>query len=121
MDMQRFQFTHHKLEVFQVARQMAQLVKPLADRVPRGYRKWADQLLRSAGSTVGLIGEGANRFDSGQKRQRYSEARGEAGEVASWVELLHSFDMIPEVEAVAVLELCNRTCAMLTKLIKRYS
>ena len=49
-----------------VAREMAMRVKPVVERVPRGYRNWADQLLRAAGNTVGLIGEGANRFSPGR-------------------------------------------------------
>ena len=121
MDIEQYQFTHHKLDAYRVAREMALRVKPVAERVPRGHRSWADQLTRAAGNTVGLIGEGANRFSSGQKRQRFTEARGEAGEVASWVELLHSYGMVPEAEAEAVLHLANRVCAMMTGLIKRHS
>ena len=41
--------------------------------------------------------------------------------MASWVELLHSYGMVPEAEAEAVLELANRVCAMTTGLIKRHS
>jgi four helix bundle protein len=121
MDTSMFQFAHHKLDAYRVARQLADRVKGVADRVPRGYRSHADQLLRAAGNTVGLIGEGANRFSPGQKRQRFIEARGECGEVACWVELLHGFGFVAEVEAQAVLELANRVCAMLTGLIKRHS
>lgn len=121
MNVSQFQFAHHKLDAYQVARQMADRSKVIADRVPRGYRKWADQLLRAAGSTVGLIGEGANRFTTGQKRQKFTEARGEAGEVAAWVEQLHGCGMVAEVEALEVLALADRVCAMLTGLIKRHS
>ena len=121
MDIEQYQFTHHKLDAYRVAREMALRVKPVAARVPRGHRSWADQLLRAAGNTVGLIGEGANRFSAGQKRQRFTEARGEAGEVASWVELLCSYGMVPEAEAEVVLGLANRVCAMLTGLIKRHA
>jgi hypothetical protein len=70
-----FRFVHHRLDAYRLARQLADRCKVIADRVPRGYRKWADQLLRAAGSTVGLIGEGANRFTAGQKRQKLT-ARG---------------------------------------------
>jgi four helix bundle protein len=121
MQTSQFRFVHHKLDAYRVARQLADRCKVIADRVPRGYRKWADQLLRAAGSTVGLIGEGANRFTAGQKRQKFTEARGEAGEVAAWVEQLHSCGMVGEAEAVAVLTLADRVCAMLTGLIKRHS
>ncbi len=121
MDTSKYRFAHHKLDAYRVARQMADRSKVIAERVPRGYRKWADQLLRAAGSTVGLIGEGANRFTAGQKRHKFTEARGEAGEVAAWVEQLHGCGMVAEVEAVEVLELADRVCAMLTGLIKRHA
>jgi len=121
MDTSKFRFAHHKLDAYVVAHDMAGRAKLIADRVPRGYRPWADQLLRSAGNTVALIGEGANRYTSGQKRQRFTEARGEAGEVACWVELLASYQMASEAEALEVLELADRVCAMLTRLIKRHA
>ncbi len=121
MDTSKYRFAHHKLDAYRVARQMADRAKVVAERVPRGYRKWADQLLRAAGSTVGLIGEGANRFTAGQKRHKFTEARGEAGEVAAWVEQLHGCGMVAEAEAVEVLELADRVCAMLTGLIKRHA
>jgi hypothetical protein len=41
--------------------------------------------------------------------------------VAAWVEQLHSCGMVGEAEAVAVLTLADRVCAMLTGLIKRHS
>ncbi len=116
-----FPFPHTKLDAFQVALEMAQRAKLLADRVPRGYRSFADQLLRAAGSTVLLIGEGANRFHAGAKRQRYSEARGECGEVAAAVELLSALSLVPDAEAQRILGLAGRVGAMLTRLIQRLS
>jgi four helix bundle protein len=78
-------------------------------------------MLRAAGSTVGLIGEGANRFSKGQKRQRFTEARGEAGEVAVHVEAGCGMRIVDEEDAMAILERANRICAMLTGLIHRHS
>ena len=115
-----YPFSHHRLDVFRVALEMARRSRDLADRVPRGYRSFADQLLRAAGQTVLLIGEGANRYTAGQKRQRYTEARGEAGEVASCVELLATLRLAPRVEADELMHLAGRVAAMLTRLIQRY-
>jgi four helix bundle protein len=100
---------------------MAQRAQAVSARVPRGYRSFADQLLRAAGSTVLLIGEGANRYSAGQKRQRYSEARGECGEVAAALELLMALKLVPANEAKAALELAGRVGAMLTRLVQRLS
>jgi four helix bundle protein len=116
-----YPFAHQRLDVHRVALEMASRSRNIADRVPRGYRSFADQLLRAAGQTVLLIGEGANRYTAGQKRQRYTEARGESGEVASAVELLASLRLAPQAEANEIMHLAGRVAAMLTRLIQRYS
>jgi four helix bundle protein len=116
----RYPFAHQRLDVHRVALEMARRSRQLADRVPRGYRSFADQLLRAAGQTVLLIGEGANRYTSGQKRQRYTEARGESGEVASAVELLATLRLAPQAEADEIMHLAGRVAAMLTRLIQRH-
>ena len=115
-----YPFGHQKLDVHRVALEMARRCRELADRVPRGYRTFADQLLRAAGQTVLLIGEGANRYTAGQKRQRYTEARGESGEVASCVELLATLRLAPQDEANEIMHLAGRVAAMLTRLIQRH-
>jgi len=115
-----YPFSHQRLDVHRVALEMARRSRELADRVPRGYRSFADQLLRAAGQTVLLIGEGANRYTAGQKRQRYTEARGECGEVASCVELLATLRLAPQAEADAIMHLAGRVAAMLTRLIQRH-
>ena len=121
MDTSQFQFAHHKLRAYVVAARMATAVTQLLPKVPRGYGPWVDQLRRSAGSTVGLIAEGANRRSKGHKRQRFVEARGEAGETAAWIEELERCGFIGEQEALEVLQLADEVCAMLTGLIKRHS
>lgn len=115
-----YPFSHQRLDVFRVAIEMAAGARALADRVPRGYRSFADQLLRAAGQTVLLIGEGANRYTTGQKRQRYTEARGECGEVAAAVELLATLRLVPPADARRVAHLAGRVAAMLTRLIQRH-
>ena len=114
-----FPFPHTQLDVFRVALELARRSKICADRVPRGYRSFADQLLRAAGSTVLLIGEGANRYSAGAKRQRYSEARGECGEVAAAAELLGALGLVPASEAEKLVGLAGRVGAMLTRLVQR--
>ena len=41
------QFAHHKLEAYQACRELAIACVRLARLIPRGYRKFADQLIRS--------------------------------------------------------------------------
>ena len=114
-------FVHHRLDVYRVSYEMLLKVQALCESIPRGYRSFADQLLRAAGSTVALVGEGANRFTKGQKRERLTEARGEAGEVAVHTEALIGMKVVPRGQADEVLELASRVCAMRTRLIKRHA
>lgn len=115
------QFSHHHLDVYRVALDMLRDAHQVSQRIPRGYRSFAEQLLRAAGETVALIGEGANRFTSGQKRQRFVEARGEAGEVAVHVEAICTMGLVTQEDAHEVLHKADRICAMLTRLIRRHS
>ena len=119
--MNQFPFPHKQLDVYNVALDMAVKTKSLASQVPRGYRSLADQLLRASAATVLLTAEGANRFTIGAKRQRYSEARGECGEVAAAVELLDAMDLVPSLQANEILALASRVAAMLTRLLARLS
>ena len=112
-------FPHNRLEAYNVALEMAVQAKRLADRIPRGHRSLADQLLRAASSTVLNTAEGANRYTAGAKRQRYSEARSECGEVAAAVELLAALELAQRNECEALLALAGRVGAMLTRLIQR--
>lgn len=116
-----FYFTHYKLDAYHVARQLADLVIVLVEQVPKGHHKLVDQVLRAATGAEALIAEGANRFTPKQKRQRFVEARGEAGEVAAHLERFRRYRFISEEQLMAALELADRLCAMLTGLIKRHS
>ena len=73
-----FHFTHYKLDAYRVARELADLVMVIVTQVPRGHHKMVDQIVRAASGTEALIAEGANRYSSKQKRQRFVEARGDA-------------------------------------------
>ncbi len=116
-----YAFPHERLDIYRVVLQMAKKAKQLAQRIPRGYRSYADQLIRAAGQAVLLVGEGANRFSAGQKRQRFTEARGECGEVAIACDLLTTLSLAPAAEAAEVKVPAGRSAARLTKLIYRHS
>ena len=117
MQHSKYSFPHDRLQVFQVSLEMATQAKGIADGIPRGHRSLADQLLRASASVVLNTAEGANRTTSGAKRQRYSEARGEAGEVAANLTLLTALDLAPAEQCQAVIHLAGRVAAMLTRLI----
>ncbi len=114
-------FPQHRLEAYNISVEMAVHAKRVSDAVPRGHKNLADQLLRAATSVVLNIGEGANRMSPGMKRQRYTEARGECGEVATAVELLVAFELCGAEDADRLLDLAGRVGRMLTKLVRRFS
>ncbi len=121
MDEQTRRFPHHRLAAYQFSLEVAAQAKDLSDKVPRGYRTVADQLLRAGTSTVLLIAEGANRYTAGHKRQRFMEARGECGEVAAAAELLTRLGLVPVDDALRLQATADRVAALLTGLIKRHS
>lgn len=116
-----FHFTHYKLDAYRVSSELADLVMLLVKQVPRGHHKMVDQIVRAATAVEALIAEGANRYTPKQKRQRFVEARGEAGEVAAHLERLRRYQFISEPQLMVALGLADRVCAMLTGLIKRHA
>jgi four helix bundle protein len=117
----RPEFPHHKLDVYRVSTQLAQAARALASQLGHSDKRLADQLHRASTAVPLLIAEGANRRTPGQKRQRFTEARGEAAEAASASELAAAFGLVDNDEALAVEVLADRVVAMLTRLIHRFS
>jgi four helix bundle protein len=113
-------FPQHRLDVYRVAVELAQHTREAAKSIPRGDRTLADQMKRAATSTVLLTAEGANRRTAGDKRQRYSLARGECGELASAVELAGAYGFFDGQQTIKLLQLAGRTNAMLLRLEQRF-
>ena len=116
---QRFPFPHRQLDVFRVAVELASVSQEVADRVPHGYRKFRDQLLRAGGAPACLIGEGANRHQKGVKRQRYEEARGECGEATAITQVLVALGFATNNDFERLDLLAGRVAAMLTAMLKK--
>ena len=116
-----FIFPHERLEAFHVALDLAEVSKRVASHIPRGHRGLADQLQRAGAAPALLIAEGANRRAAGDKRQRFSEANGEAGEVAAAVTLGLRLGVVSAQHASQVRSLAARVAAMTTRLVRRFS
>ena len=114
-------FPHHRLLAYTLALDLAVSAREILDRIPRGYRSLADQLLRSSTGVVLLTAEGANRYTAAQKRQRFAEARGECGEAAATVEVLHSLKLMSQAEADEFQAAASRVAALLTGLVRRFA
>ena len=111
-DLPRTNFPHHRLDAYRVALDLLDASKSAADKVPRGYRSFADQLLRSAGAVVGGTCEGANRHTRAMKRDAFGRAKAEAGEAAGRAEALGRMGLVPKAEAAAIMQLADRAVAM---------
>jgi four helix bundle protein len=114
-------FPHHRLAAWHAALELARMVHVLAANIPRGDRSLADQMLRSSQSCVLLVAEGANRMSTGEKRQRYSLARGECGECAAALELVSTLGLVDRSEVGKALVHAGQVAAMLTGLVRRFS
>ena len=113
------QFPHHRLAAYTQALDALVLAKTLADGVPRGYRSFADQLLRATGSVVLNTCEGENARTAGEKRQAFGVARKEAGEAAGAAEALARMGLAPEEDARQLIHLLDRVAAKLRGLMNR--
>ena len=114
-----FTFPYQKLDAYVVSLELAAASKFLADKVPHGYRTFADQLLRAGGRVPLLVAEGCCRRTAAQKRQRYAEARGECGEAGAAAEVLAVLGLVDVEDARRVHELAGRTSAILFGLLRR--
>ena len=108
-------FDHHRLDAFHVARDALRLGDAIARRLPRGYAALSDQLRRALLSAYLGIAEASSR--QGQDRlARFRCARGEASEAAAAIEAVQVLALAPTDQTQVVLDLCDRLCAMLTRL-----
>ena len=110
-------FDHHRLDAFSVARDALRLGEKISKRLPRGYATLSDQLRRALLSAYLGIAEASSRVGS-DRVARFRCARGEASEAAAALEAVQVLELAPndEIEAVLVLRLLDRLCAMLTRL-----
>ena len=114
------QFTHERLEVWQVSREMCCQAKRLAGGIPRGHGALADQLKRAAMSCSLLIAEGAYRRGRKDKAHRYTLACAEAGEAAAAVQIAVAMGLVEKEKTSELLSSAHRVVGMLTKLVRRF-
>lgn len=112
-------FPHHRLVVYRFAKSAMKDAFQITKRIPRGNRHIADQLKRSVTSVVANIAEGANRRGDAEIRQRFVQARGEAGEAEAWLEILVDLEICRVEEVSEAAFKLDRVARMLTKLIQR--
>jgi len=83
-------FDHEMLDVYQLAIRWLTRAKIHVDRIPRGFRREADQLTSASNSIVRNISEGVGRAGNA-RASHYQIARGSAGECASSLDICLSW------------------------------
>jgi four helix bundle protein len=81
-------FDHDKLDVYQCALGIVDLVDEILDQMPKGRAHLKDQLDRSATSIVLNIAEGAGEFSRADKQRFYRMARRSATESAATLAII---------------------------------
>ena len=119
--MTSYSFPHHNLRVYPLAVDLAVDCLLVARSLPRGNGSLADQLRRASQAIPLLIAEGANRRTGKQERQRYVEARGEAGEVAAALELVSRLQLASPDDISRCWDGVTSVHAMLSKLVASYA
>lgn len=109
-------FDHDKLDVYQCALAVVDLVDEIIDQMPKGRAHLKDQLDRSATSVVLNIAEGAGEFSPADKQRFYRMARRSATESAATLDIIARRKHAPaEMLAVARGRL-ERVVAMLVRM-----
>lgn len=87
----------------------------LTKKVPRGYGKLSDQLVRALLGTYLQLTEAAAR-EGADRRQRFRCARAECNEAAAAIEAVQALGFASETESHEALVLLDRLAGMLTRL-----
>jgi four helix bundle protein len=109
-------FDHDRLDVYQRAVQLLDLVDQIVDQMPSGRAHLKDQLDRAATSVVLNIAEGAGEFSPRDKRRFYRMARRSATESAAILAVVTRRKQAPEELLRDALELLHRIVSMLVRM-----
>jgi four helix bundle protein len=111
---------HERLEVYQAALELFDLIDEIVDQLPRGRAHLADQLSRAGLSIVNNIAEGAGKFSPGDKRRYYLAATGSTTECAAMLDVCARRQLILEDSRRRGKQLAERIVAMLVKLAQSH-
>ena len=108
----RSPFDHELLVMYQKALQWLHRAKVYVDRIPRGFRKEADELMRASTSIVGNIAEGVGR--RGNARANHDQiSRGSTGECACCLDVCEVWGWASSQEVEADKTLLSELAKML--------
>jgi four helix bundle protein len=114
------EFSHERLEVYQVARSFLAATVEISDQLPRGTAHIRDQLTRASDSLLLNLCEGAGRLAPKEKARFYEIAAGSGSECAGALDVIllrrhASPDAVAQARA-----LLHRTVAMLYALARNW-
>ncbi|MCE9576451.1 MAG: four helix bundle protein [Deltaproteobacteria bacterium] len=93
------------------------LVRPLLERIRRGHRGLADQVVRAATSVVLNIGEGSKRRGA-DRAQFYRIAAGSAAEVRCALDAAEALGFVERAEIAAAWDRFDQVVAMLVTITR---
>jgi four helix bundle protein len=109
-------FDHERLDVYQRAVELLDLVDRIIQQMPSGRAHLKDQLDRATTSVVLNIAEGAGEFSPRDKRRFYRMARRSATESAAVLAVVTRRKQAPEELLREALELLHRIVSMLVRM-----
>ena len=111
-------FDHERLDVYQRALELLDLVDGIVDQMPPGRAHLKDQLDRAATSVVLNIAEGAGEFSAADKQRFYRMARRSATETAAILDVLRRRHHAPDSLLDPARDLLLRIVSMLVRMAK---
>lgn len=114
------EFPFERLEVFQLAMQLAPIIQAIVSRLPPGYGDLRDHIRRSERSIRLNISEGSGKRPARMKAARYDTARASANECAAAIAEVRLFRLADERQINEADALLRRITRMLTRLIQRW-
>lgn len=109
-------FDHERLDAYQRALELLDLVDRIVEQMPAGRAHLKDQLDRAATSVVLNIAEGAGEFSPRDKRRFYRIARRSANESAAVLQVVARRKQAPESQLREALTLLHRIISMLVRM-----
>jgi four helix bundle protein len=109
-------FDHDRLDVYQRALELLDLIDGIVDQMPAGRAHLKDQLDRAATSIVLHIAEGAGEFSLADKQRFYRMARRSATESAAVLDVIRRRGHAPAELLDQARELLIRIVSMLVRM-----
>jgi four helix bundle protein len=111
---------HERLEIYQAALELFDLIDEIVEQLPRGRGHLANQCSRAGLSVVDNIAEGAGKFSPGDKRRYYLAANGSTTECAAMLDVCARRRLISEDTERRGKQLAERIVAMLVRLAQSH-